>query len=167
MDCDCGATEWANVHSPGCAYVRFSPRHLDLTDLKEDVRDGDPHRPRISVWIDDSEIGNRKAKTIAMTIGELWGQHVRFVDLMPAEARRLALYLNEMADALDSVTGDVPRQPIETAPKDGSKVKLWNARWTRPISGYWDGTEWLASEMTYTICRAVRIEDPTHWEPND
>jgi hypothetical protein len=58
-------------------------------------------------------------------------------------------------------------QPIETAPKDGTDILIWNGswmvtvRWAPPYQyGYWDlvecGTHASDGFLTY---------DPTHWMP--
>ena len=77
--------------------VNMDPRHLDLTDGKQESPGGDPHRPRISVWIDENEGEPR----LTMSIDALWGQPQRFVELRPPEARKLARHLNELAGLKD------------------------------------------------------------------
>lgn len=62
-------------------------------------------------------------------------------------------------------------QIIETAPKDGTRIDLWNASWREsgePIQGRWDKWEndWVADPpLIGTLGRAVSWEDPTHWRP--
>lgn len=48
-------------------------------------------------------------------------------------------------------------QPIESAPKDGTRVLVWDgeewlARWQAYNGGYWDADEYIS-------------ENPTHWMP--
>lgn len=111
MDCDCGATtegKWAAVHNENCASIRFAPRHLDLTGLKH-TPDADPHRPRVSVWIDENEIEEGKPlPPLTLSLGALWGQQQRFVSLSPLEARSLAGDLKDLADAVDSLAAGRP-----------------------------------------------------------
>lgn len=64
-------------------------------------------------------------------------------------------------------------QPIETAPKDGSTIMLWEMYESEPFFGYWwEGrSRWRASTTHYdtdgNACVIDRIysEGVTHWMP--
>ena len=68
-------------------------------------------------------------------------------------------------------------QPIETAPKDGSNILLWEGSSTTPFIGYWFPGEnhlkarWTANSEHYdtdgNACVIDRIssEYVTHWMP--
>lgn len=51
-------------------------------------------------------------------------------------------------------------QPIETAPKDGTEIILWNKSWQSPHSGYYG---WRGWEQAYE-CGPWKNQ-PTHWMP--
>lgn len=59
-------------------------------------------------------------------------------------------------------------QPIETAPKDGTKVLAWadNPCWSEPAIAFWGRSnplnmaEWLGGH-----CSIRHIDQPTHWMP--
>lgn len=53
-------------------------------------------------------------------------------------------------------------QPMETAPKDGSRVVLWNADWTGPCTGQFYG-ELLGWRLHYEF--GGFAYQPTHWQP--
>ena len=66
-------------------------------------------------------------------------------------------------------------QPIETAPKDGSSIWLWNGR--EMIVGWWETSrpfpnsdhfnDWCSGHETAGIYEAgfTRVYGPTHWMP--
>lgn len=66
-------------------------------------------------------------------------------------------------------------QPIETAPKDGSSIWLWNGRemivgwWetARPFPGSSHFNDWCSGHETAGIYDAgfTRVYGPTHWMP--
>jgi hypothetical protein len=64
--------------------------------MKLPPRDGflDCHRPDISVWDDEGEI--------AVSIGPLMGEQLRFIDLTPDEARLLAQTLEVVAALVEA-----------------------------------------------------------------
>ena len=52
-------------------------------------------------------------------------------------------------------------QPIETAPKDGTQILLWERQSRGPFMGWWhDG--WPSLESYWTD-EAETEPDPTHW----
>ena len=66
-------------------------------------------------------------------------------------------------------------QPIETAPRDGTKVLIWNGE---PLVAYFEvAKEWKESESGFNQwttgvdmagqydCGFARISQPTHWAP--
>lgn len=64
-------------------------------------------------------------------------------------------------------------QPIETAPKDGTRILLGGGKmfcealedWvTAPLSAQWEHSYWLVggTESGY-VC--LGVDDPTHWMP--
>jgi hypothetical protein len=77
--------------------VDLRPRPLtDPEELPEEELD--PHRPLMSIWIDENA-GNKRYVT--MTVGPLYGHQQRYVEMSTAEARMLALRLNEFAEAVE------------------------------------------------------------------
>lgn len=56
--------------------------------------DGDPTRPRISVWYEEGEDDH----PVSVSLGAMWGAQQRFLSLSPGEARRLARMLNATAN---------------------------------------------------------------------
>lgn len=72
-------------------------RKLLLTD---DPRTEErPHRPELRIWAEDE--GDEPG--VVFSMGPLFGQPQRFVELLPAEARALAVLLKQVADDIDSV----------------------------------------------------------------
>ena len=55
-------------------------------------------------------------------------------------------------------------QPIESAPKDGTVLDLYNENWRAPMRGLWDH-EWAAEVREMSRRGPFTIEDPTHWRP--
>jgi hypothetical protein len=53
-------------------------------------------------------------------------------------------------------------QPMDSAPKDGTRVLLWWPYWnhTRPLVGYWAEGDWHASERL-----EGSSEQPQGWQP--
>lgn len=51
-------------------------------------------------------------------------------------------------------------QPIETAPKDGSRVLLWSKHWSASHTGQFYGNWWSSF---YEI--GPFHSPPTHWQP--
>lgn len=76
-------------------------RKLDLTPHIEDRREGNPHRPELSVWAEVDDDGNASA---VLSIGDLWGQQKRFVEMTPGEARQLARMLLGICNQIDTAT---------------------------------------------------------------
>jgi hypothetical protein len=66
------------------------PLKLDLSPRKGSAS---CHRPEVKVW-DDRTV-------VAVSIGPLAGEQLRFVDLTPAEARLLAQMLEVMAATVE------------------------------------------------------------------
>jgi hypothetical protein len=64
-------------------------------------------------------------------------------------------------------------QPIETAPKDGTQLLLWEQYDAEPFIGYWHGRRdrWAASTTYYdtdgNACVVDRVcsDGVTHWMP--
>ena len=58
-------------------------------------------------------------------------------------------------------------QPIETAPKDGTPIRLWSRlgefEW-RSREGYWNGG-WRKRWETLSIHGRSLALNPTHWQP--
>ena len=54
-------------------------------------------------------------------------------------------------------------QPIETAPKDGTKVDLW-ASGERLTDFYFDGAEWV-NDAVSMYHMGLYPWDITHWQP--
>jgi hypothetical protein len=78
---------------------------LDLRNHRDEADEGDPHRPELRVSaMEDDGIPN-----VTLTVSATWGQQLRFVTLMPDEARRLARQLTMIADAVDAVTAGMPK----------------------------------------------------------
>ena len=55
--------------------------------------------------------------------------------------------------------------PIETAPRDGTVVRLFNDKWPASMTGYWRDGAWHAEKKVWTLGPGREIEDPTHWMP--
>jgi hypothetical protein len=58
-------------------------------------------------------------------------------------------------------------QPIETAPKDGTRLLVWaNNLWREPAIAYWSRSGplnppcWVGGH-----CHVGHIDQPTHWMP--
>jgi hypothetical protein len=49
-------------------------------------------------------------------------------------------------------------QPIDTAPKDGRRVLVWNPNWSAAIAAQWYGEDW---RIVYTL--QPFNHQPTHW----
>lgn len=65
-------------------------------------------------------------------------------------------------------------QPIESAPKDGTRILVYSCEWKRHLFGraYWfqgvpgDGSGWIASVFLATPIDDSRGSmNPTHWMP--
>ena len=59
-------------------------------------------------------------------------------------------------------------QPIETAPKDGTKVLVWSNSnvWNEPDVAYWGRSNPLNQPAwAGGHCRVSHIDQPTHWMP--
>jgi hypothetical protein len=70
-----------------------------------------------------------------------------------------------VADALLAALPPTPTpgwQPMDSAPKDGTRVLLWWPYWnhTRPLVGYWAEGDWHASERL-----EGSSEQPQGWQP--
>ncbi|HEX8829116.1 MAG TPA: hypothetical protein VF778_13500 [Xanthobacteraceae bacterium] len=63
-------------------------RTLDLR-TKDDDGEQMIHRPRLHLWIEDD--------CVTLSVGPEYGGATRYVSMNPAEARRLAAYLTELA----------------------------------------------------------------------
>lgn len=64
---------------------------------------------------------------------------------------------------------DLSWQPIETAPKDGTKIDLWVnwsevGEWYRSPDAYWTGSDWMLSSG-FTILQYKYTLSATHWMP--
>lgn len=66
------------------------------------------------------------------------------------------------ADDLDAVIAAMGWQPIETAPKDGTEVVLWNDNQHTAAVGSW--RRMFASTVESWTRAGERIQ-PTHWTP--
>lgn len=51
-------------------------------------------------------------------------------------------------------------QPIETAPRDGTRVLAWSARWQAPSTAQWYGNAWMLDSSIGQF-----VHQPTHWMP--
>lgn len=69
-------------------------RHLRL-----EHDDPDPHRTDVSVW---TAADAQDWPNVTIALAPLFGQQIRFVDLTPDEARRLAKFLMDAADLIDA-----------------------------------------------------------------
>ena len=89
-------------------------------------------------------------------------------------------FLRDLPDTIKALLAMIPEwQPIETAPKDGSKVLLFREDWDQAFIGKWkyfeDGDGFYAWELGEYICIGISDgilgyeEDheegimPTHW----
>lgn len=54
-------------------------------------------------------------------------------------------------------------QPIESAPKDGTRVLCWNKEWEAPESGCLYGPSWAANSLAAD--KGGWKYQPTHWMP--
>lgn len=72
---------------------------VDLRDSDDD-REISPHRPEVQIWAEHEEAQCR----VSVSIGALWGQQGRFLELSPNEAREMARKLTAVADAIDEAT---------------------------------------------------------------
>lgn len=69
----------------------------------------------------------------------------------------LAAFERIVADRRALAQGNAWR-PIETAPKDGTRVMLWAAEWEGANSGCMFGTGWGQYDHIWK-------HQPTHWQP--
>lgn len=76
---------------------------LDLMGTNDDPRDNPPHRPEFSIWA--SFLDDEGGAHVSLAMMPLWAQPIRYADLTPVEARKLARMLSEMADAIDREVG--------------------------------------------------------------
>ena len=79
-------------------------RKLALTN--DERTEENPCRPEIRVWADagdDAGEDENAEPNVTLSIGELFGQARRFVEMTPDEARTLAVLLKQVADDIDSV----------------------------------------------------------------
>lgn len=66
-------------------------RRLNLRpDGAVDGTEANPHRPEIGVWGGLSAYDQTTGADVAVSIGALWGQPIRFIEMTPEEARALA-----------------------------------------------------------------------------
>ena len=74
----------------------MTERHINfyLSDI-----DDDPHRPTLSVWVDDDN--GTGVPCVSVSIGPLHGQQQRFISLATGEARQLAKALIAKADQIE------------------------------------------------------------------
>ena len=89
---------------------------------------------------------------------------------VPANYRRLAAENDELAAFLRSLIPLVEAgeraqwQPIETAPKDGTKVLLY-----KPDDEFWCSSiataRWWAKESEWLCTGSAYFPAPTHWQP--
>lgn len=63
-------------------------------------------------------------------------------------------------------------QPIETAPRDGTRVLLWACDPCypkgKPLVGYFENNKWHLSGHEFTECWINNFDEyfnPTHWMP--
>lgn len=74
-------------------------RCLNLTDDPNTEVSG--NRPNISMWADTNDHGKPQ---VSVCIGALFGEHIRFLDLTPDEARTFATLLNQVADDIAAMS---------------------------------------------------------------
>lgn len=74
-------------------------RRIDLPENAE-LFEGSPHRPEVSVWAAGGT--DDEPPHVVLQIGDLWGQQARYVELLPAEAEKLARLLNETANTVEA-----------------------------------------------------------------
>lgn len=94
-----------------------------------------------------------------------------FVDMRPDDFEAL---LHEAADALEAARED-GWQPMETAPKDGTRVLLWIEWSDVPVVGEFSHDRWWADTEHYEVscgayCYGGSVSSdknmkPTHWHP--
>lgn len=72
-------------------------RSLDLPGDGTDPLEHDPHRPELKVWASADE----DMAHVTFSLSALWGQPLRFVDMTPSEARKLAALLTDAAMAVE------------------------------------------------------------------
>lgn len=77
--------------------------------------------------------------------------------MIPAET-----ILNAEAEAKDRAAARARDdwQPIETAPKDGTRVLVWHPYWNAASTAQWYGTDW---RIVYDL--KPFVSQPTHWRP--
>ncbi|MBC6444640.1 MAG: DUF551 domain-containing protein [Alphaproteobacteria bacterium GM202ARS2] len=51
-------------------------------------------------------------------------------------------------------------KPIDSAPKDGTRIIVWCDAWNAPSSGCWYGSWW---GVVYEL--GAFVHQPTHWQP--
>lgn len=74
--------------------------------------------------------------------------------------------LDAAADELERLQAIVERrwQPIETAPKDGTTLLVWNPTWYQGKGGQCVGVWFRPESKWYSIEITMSIQ-PTHWMP--
>ena len=59
-------------------------------------------------------------------------------------------------------------QPIETAPKDGTKVDMWRVHYRTPDVFWSNGEDWWCVDGKFMQSDPVPLgtsPEPTHWQP--
>lgn len=101
------------------------------------------------------------------------GNHIRYLSRFEAEFIRAAMQAAPQAQAAGQRQPLTEWQPIETAPKDGTLLLLWEQYESEPFIGSWYAfrSEWEASRTYYdtdgNACVVDRVYSPdvTHWMP--
>lgn len=98
-------------------------------------------------------------RTIRAEVLRLADENTRLI----AANRDAVDHFEQMKAELATLKARAQWQPIETAPKDGNRVLLWNRDWAAPFAGQFYGEAAGGWRLDYRI--APFTHQPTHWMP--